>query len=136
MNGAWLFRVALFGVPPMMAKRPPQVDRSTGWPLDIGAAQRNWRLDYNSTPTDFFIGYGPYSDDEHLGYFLWPNGGIEALRRNGDRHGQWNDFASFLVDELTRAEAVYPKYEDAMELIRRRNTGWRGWLRRFVGHRF
>jgi hypothetical protein len=133
MNGAHLFEVTLFGVPPSMAKRPPQIDRSTAWPLDIGTAQENWRLDYQSTGADFFIGYGPYSDDEHLGYFLWPNGGIEALRRNGDRHGQWGDFRSFLVDELARAAAVYPKHEETMQAMLRHSSGWRGLLRRFTG---
>src|SRR5215470_14883674 len=49
----------MFGVPPMMAKRSPQLDRSTSRALDIGNAQRNWRLDYDSTPMDFFIGVGP-----------------------------------------------------------------------------
>jgi hypothetical protein len=131
-----LFEISLFGVPPMMAKTPPLLDRSTSWPIDIGNAQRNRRLDYSSTPTDFFFGAGPLADDEQLGYFLWPNGGVEAFRRNGNRHGQWNDFSSFLADELTRAEALYPKYEDAMQLSLRRSAGWRGWLRRFVGHGF
>jgi hypothetical protein len=118
-----------------MAKRPPQIDRSTAWPLDIGTAQENWRLDYQSTPSDFFIGYGPHSDDEHLGYFLWPNGGVEALRRNGDRRGQWSDFRSFLAEELARAESIYPKYEETMQEILRHSTGWRALLRRFIGLR-
>jgi hypothetical protein len=136
MNGAHLFEITLFGIPPSMARRPPQLDRSTAWPMDIGTAQENWRLDYPSSSTDFFIGYGPYSDDEHLGYFLWPNGGIEALRRNGDRHGQWNDLRSFLTDEIARAEAVYPKYEETMHSILRKSTGWRGLLTRFTGRTF
>lgn len=64
------------------------------------------------------------------GIFLWPNGGVEALRRNGDRHGQWSDFRAFLTDELARAEALYPMYEQSMQRIRRSSAGWRGWLRR------
>lgn len=135
MNGASLFEINLFGVPPLMAKRPPQIDRTTAWPLDVGTAQENWRLDFNTSPTDFFIGSGPYSEEERVGYFLWPNGGIEALRKNGERFAQWSDFHRFLVEELARAEAVYAKFEDTMERILRESSGWRSWLRRVTGIR-
>ncbi len=135
MNGARLFEISLFGVPPSMARRPPQIDRSTAWPLDIGTAQENWRLEYDAPLTDFFIGYGPYSANEHLGYFLWPNGGVEALRSNGERFAQWSDFRQFLTEELARAEAVYPRHEDSMQEILRDSSGWRLWLRRIIGIR-
>jgi hypothetical protein len=130
MNGAHLFEIRLFGVPPLMARSPPQLDRTTAWPLDVGTAQEDWRLDYDTSPTDFFIGYGPYSKDENVGYFLWPNGGIEALRKNGDGFGQWSDFQHFLAEELARAEAVYPDFENAMGRIQRKDSGWHSWLRR------
>jgi hypothetical protein len=133
MNGASLFEISLFGVPPMMARRPPQIDRTTAWPLDIATAQENWRLDYDTSPNDFFIGYGPHSTDEHVGYFLWPNGGVEALRKGGEQFAQWGDFQHFLSDELVRAEAAYPEFEDTMERILRESFGWRSWLWRVTG---
>ncbi len=47
MNGAFLFEISLFGLPPSMCRVPPLLDRSTAWPLDLGSAQRNWAREYN-----------------------------------------------------------------------------------------
>ena len=136
MNGAHLFEISLFGIPPSMAKQSPQIDRSTAWPLDIGTAQEHCRRDYPSSPADYFIGYGPYSSDEHVGYFLWPNGGVEAVRGNGERYDQWSDFRTFLTAELERAELVFPKYEEMMRATLRESSGWRGFRKRLSRYKF
>jgi hypothetical protein len=134
LNGGSIYQMTLFGVPPLMARRPPQIDRSTSWPLDIGTAQTNWRIGYEAGSTNFFIGQGPWSNTEHLGYFLWPNGRVEALRLGGEQFKCWNDVGEFLGDELQRAEDLYPAYEDRMAEImitaRRRTSWWRRpWMR-------
>ena len=127
---ASLFELSLFGVPPSMATRPPLLDRSTAWPLDVGTAQTNWRSEYQTD--DFFIGVGPYARDEHVGYFMWANGGGEALRKNGEQVGQWSDLREFLTSELERAEGLYPDHERRMaEVMQRADTAtsrWRRWL--------
>ena len=41
MNGASLFKVSLFGLPASMAKRPPLMDRTTAWTLDIATARKH-----------------------------------------------------------------------------------------------
>ena len=109
MNGASLFKVSLFGLPPSMTKRPPLLDRRTAWPLDISIAQEHWSMKYKVPSDWFFIGYGPYSDWEHLGYFILPDDRIAAIREGGERVGDWASIRGFLEKELTRAEAGYPK---------------------------
>lgn len=132
LNGAHLFELSLFGIPPSMAERPPLLDRSTSWPLDIGSAQMHWRNRYPASPDDFFFGSGPYARDERLGYFLWVNGGVEALRMNGEQFGEWADFNAFLADELARVEGLYGQYEQRMEetlrRVERAESSWRRWL--------
>ena len=116
-----------------MAKRPPLLDRSASWPMDISDAQMLWRNPYPASADEFFIGIGPDSNDEHAGYFLWANGGVEALRKNGEQMGEWADFGEFLTEEIARAEGLYDEYERRRGEARRRaaqtNSGWRKWLR-------
>jgi hypothetical protein len=114
MNGATLFEMDLLGVPPLMAKRPPLIDRSTAWPLDIGTNQMEGRRKFGLSPSDFLIGIGPLPNDEHLGYALWPNGQVEALRPGGGQVSHWNDIQGFLSEELARVEALAPAYERKM----------------------
>jgi hypothetical protein len=108
VNGATIFDMALFGIPPSMAREPPVIDRSTAWPLDIGTAQTKWRIRYKAAATDLFIGSGPWTPNEHLGYFLSPNGEVRAVRRGGDPFGSWTGIEDFLKAELRRAEDLYP----------------------------
>ena len=110
MNGASLFEISLFGLPISMTKRPPLLDRSTAWPFDVATAQKNWSLPYNVPCDCFFMGYGPHSDKEHLGYFIVPGDGIVAMLKGGEKVERWPSIRSFLEHELARAEAAYPKY--------------------------
>lgn len=98
--------------------------------MDIGSAQRIAASKYQSGAASYCVGFGPFSSDERLGYFLRHTGEIEALRSNGNREGQWVDFRNFVSAELERAEAIYPQYEDRMRALRQKTTGWRGVLNR------
>jgi hypothetical protein len=130
LNGGHIFQMSLLGVPPLMAKRPPQIDRSTSWPLDIGTGQTDWGSEYEPDRADFMIGFGPSTDGEHLGYFLWPNGGVEALRKGGAPQASWKGIGEFLTEELTRAEDLYSTYEKGMAEILSRAGTERPWWRR------
>lgn len=108
MNGAILFGLSLFGLPASMTKRPPLLNRSTVWPLDIATAQKQWRAPFK-VPIDWlFVGFGPYSSKEHLGYFITPGDSVEARRKGGEKVEGWSSLRSFLEHELPRAEAAYP----------------------------
>jgi len=43
LNGAWVFHLALYGLPPSMCQDPPLLDRSAHQPLDLGTANLHWR---------------------------------------------------------------------------------------------
>lgn len=68
-------------------------------------------------PEWFLIGFGPYSEKEHVGYFIVPGDGVEAIRKGGEKVERWPSIRSLLEHELVRAEAAYPKHEEALGTI-------------------
>jgi hypothetical protein len=112
LNGASLFQIHLYGIPLSMCSDPPLLNRSTRQPLDLGSANANWSREFCPSLEQFHFGGGPYSESENLGYFLNADNSVEALRRGGAGFGTWPDFASFLKDELERAEALFPEREE------------------------
>jgi hypothetical protein len=109
----------LFGAPRSMAQDPPLLDRSILQPLDVGEANRRWRIKYGVDPCLFHFGSGPHSATETLGYFLGGEGSIETYLPGGKRVGTWRSLDGFLSDELARLEALYPESERRQELFRR-----------------
>ncbi len=107
MNGAHLFGLSLFGVPAPMAKRPPLLDRSAVWPFDIATGQKDWRSPYRAPAGWFFLGYGPFSETEDVGYFITPDDRVEAVLKGGKSVERWSSIRSMLEHELARAETVY-----------------------------
>ena len=99
----------LLGLPRSMAETPRKLDRSTVWPLDLATGQKSWRAVYDAPPSDFFIVYGPYSREEHVGYFLTPTSRVSRFRRSGELTGEWSSLTTFIDSELIRAQAVYAK---------------------------
>jgi hypothetical protein len=124
MNGAHVFGLALFGISPSMAQRPPLLDRSTSWPYDIGSQQQVGQITYAVGSTDFLIGGGPRSHDENIGYSLWPNGHVESLRYGGAQVKSWSGIGGFLAEELARAEALSPEHEEWMAKVSRPTSWW------------
>ena len=126
INGANLFDLSLYGIPPSMAKDPPLLDRSGRSPLDLATAQEFWISGFKVAPGAFCFGGAPYSYTENVGYFLLPQTFIQSVRKNGAVVGEWRAFKDFLRDELSRAEAAFPAHEEAMaainEEIRKKKT--------------
>ena len=117
MNGAFLFQLSLFGVPPSMAKEPPLLDRSRAWPLDVGTAQSDWKDRYTQDREQFYFGGGARSWSENVGYFLGPDGEVTSRRAGGMVIGRWPGFREFLTAELVRMETLQPEYEDRMQKV-------------------
>src|SRR4030088_1445066 len=100
MNAASLFEVSLFGRPKSMMERPPRLDRSTAWPFDLATAQKRWSLPYKVPGDWFFMCNGPYSEKEHVGYFIAPNNEIGAIRKGGEKVEHRSSVRSLLECEL------------------------------------
>jgi hypothetical protein len=122
LNGAFLFEAALFGVPRSMIQDSPRLDRSILQPLDVGEANRHWRIKYKVDPSLFYFGSGPHSYTEQRGYFLAGDGRIDAYLPGGKRLATWPSLGQFLSAELARLEAIYPESEQRQEQIRKTRT--------------
>ena len=107
MNGAYLFNMALFGVPPSMAQNPPLLDRSTLQPLDVCSANDTWRLDYRVARSNFYFASGSHSSTENVGYFLTPDNRVEAYLVGEKKIGEWAGMDVFLTEEVERAESRF-----------------------------
>lgn len=130
LNGARAFELSLFGVPPSMAAEPPLLSRTGFSPLDLATANHHWRSEYSVPEAWFHFGVGPYSHDENVGYFLDDAGNVFSSRRRGERVRAWASFSEFLVEELRRAEAEYPKHEAALADVLRNDRAAGRWWRR------
>jgi hypothetical protein len=109
LNGAFIFELSFFGIPPTMVTGG--LDRSVLQPHDVCTANRHWRAPYNVPDDRFHIGGGPFSNDENVGYFLQKNGSVESYRHGGQIVCAWPDYESFLTAEIARSETMYPDYE-------------------------
>ena len=118
LNGAWIFRLSLYGLPPSMCHNPPLLDRSARQPLDLGTANLNWRRQYAADPTQFHFGGSQYSHEENIAYFLNGDGSVVALLKGGHRVWDWPSIETFLNAELPRAESQYEEFERRMSAIK------------------
>jgi hypothetical protein len=112
LNGAWVYRLCLYGIPPSMCADSPLLNRSVRQPLDIGEANISWFTRYKPAPNQLHFGSSPFSPDENIGYFLNSGGGIKALRVGGAVLNSWGTMREFLEDEIRRNEASFPEYEE------------------------
>jgi hypothetical protein len=119
LNGAFLFEAALFGAPRSMIQDPPRLDRSIRQPLDVGEANRSWRIRYKVDPSLFHFGSGPHSYTEQRGYFLGADGRVDAYLPGGQQLATWPSLGEFLSDEPARLEAIYPESERRQEQMRK-----------------
>ena len=118
LNGAFLFELSLFGVPPSMVDGG--LDRSVLQPHDLSTANCYWRASYHAPADSFYIGGGPFSSEEHVAYFLLEDGSIESYRKGGEIVRGWPDYRVFLSEEIARSEAMYPEYEAFMERLNKK----------------
>jgi hypothetical protein len=134
MNGAHIFNLSLYGIPPSMAKRPPLLNRETSWPYDLASSQKGWKRTDSQGLMQLWIGSGPHNRNEHVGYFLFVDGSVEARLKDGSVLGGWPNLEDFLKVEVRRAEIEYPKYEAEegafMDRIRKQESSW---VRRILG---
>jgi hypothetical protein len=118
LNGASVFELSLFGVPPSMCASPPLLNRGARQPLDIATAGTSWIRAYKPDREQFHFGSSPHSRDENLGYFLNPDGSVEARRRGGLITTSWRTMRDFLSEEIARNEAAFAEYEERSEAFR------------------
>jgi len=120
LNGAMLFQLVLYGLPPSMVNDAPTLDRTTLQPLDLATANRYWRHDFSSDNHLFQIGGGPWSSSENVGYFLSTDGAVRALRKIDQQVSVWPSIEGFLSHELARAEGQYAEFEKLIAQVRAR----------------
>ena len=120
INGAWMYRLVLFGLPPSMIAEPPLLDRSVVQPMDLATAHRDWRAKYEAEEDEFHFGSSDWTMEKTIGYFVSPTGSVRGLVASEGCVAQWSDFDLFLDEEVQRNKAAYPAYEkyiaDALRL--------------------
>ncbi len=117
LNGAELYQLHLYGLPPSLCAPTPLLNRSTRQPLDLGAANATWSRQYRPSPSQFHFGASPYSYDENLAYFLNPDATVEARRVGGALFAAWPSIAQFLEEEISRVESLFPAHEARTEKL-------------------
>ena len=117
LNGAWIFQVSLYGLPPSMCQKPPLLDRSSRQPLDLGTANQNWRKRYSTDLNHFHFGSGPHTFQENVAYFLDGDGRVFSLLPGAQQVSEWSSIQAFLSAEIPRAESLYPGFEDRMAAV-------------------
>lgn len=117
LNGAELYQLHLYGLPPSLCAPTPLLNRSARQPLDLGAANATWSRQYRPTPSQFHFGASPYSYDENLAYFLNPDATVEARRVGGALFAAWPSIAQFLEEEISRVESLFPAHEARTEKL-------------------
>ena len=115
INGAWMYRLVLFGLPPSMIAEPPLLDRSVVQPMDLATAHRDWRAKYEAEEDEFHFGSSDWTMEKTIGYFVSPTGSVRGLVASEGCVAQWSDFDLFLDDEVKRNKAAYPAYEKFIE---------------------
>lgn len=121
INGAWIYRLALYGVPPSMTEEPPLLDRSIPQPLDIATANLNWRNAFSPSRDEFHFGSSSWTLEKNVGYFLGPSGRVRGLVDGQGCVGEWMDIDAFLREEIVRNREAYPEYLSFFdEMISRR----------------
>lgn len=114
MNGASIFNLSLYGLPPSMAQDPPLLDRSGAQPLDLATANRYWRHEFSSAEGSFHFGGSFLSLEENVGYFLETDGEIASYRKGGERVSHWSSLQEFLGAEILRSKELFPAFEAMM----------------------
>jgi hypothetical protein len=121
INGAFLFQMSLFGIPPSMNSNTLFLDRSVLQPHDLSTAHLSWRHEFKNCEELFHFGGGPWSFTDNVGYFLDTNGKIYSVLKDGNIVDSWSDFKEFISIELERSEQCFPDHEAFMYKIRNKS---------------
>ncbi|MDY7096256.1 MAG: hypothetical protein SX243_25045 [Acidobacteriota bacterium] len=119
LNGASIFGLNLYGIPPSMAQDPPLLDRTTIQPLDLATANTHWRHGFTDDLSLFQIGGSPLSLEENVGYFLTAGSGVVSLKKRNHKVNAWVSMQQFLDEELERARNQYSEFEEFMAKMRK-----------------
>lgn len=117
LNGAELYQLQLYGLPPSLCDPDAFPNRPARQPLDLGAANITWSRVYRPSPLQFHFGTAPWSYEENLAYFLNPDDTVEAHRVGGALCGSWPSFEKFLEEELPRVETLFAAHEARTEKL-------------------
>lgn len=104
LNGCFIFDFDLFGLTPSIYEKGT-LDRTKVQCFDIGSANLHWKREYKNIDFNLFhFGGRAFSDEENIGYFMDLLGNIKSVRKNGEILNEWNNFSTFLKDEIHNAE--------------------------------
>ncbi|WP_176699900.1 hypothetical protein [Neobacillus massiliamazoniensis] len=106
-NGCFIHGFCLYGLPPSMQRKTPLMNRKVLECLSLQEANLSWIHGYNVDKNEcFHFGGRTYTYEENVGYFIRNKTNIICARNNGEIIGEWNDFTTFLQDELEVVEAM------------------------------
>lgn len=111
VNGCFAYRMSLYGFAPTMQASPPLLSRTRLQCHDLTLANEYWHIEFRLREQLFHFGGRNYSHSENAGYFMEEGGGVRSLLKSGREVQRWDDFASFLRDELVAAEAYDQEQE-------------------------
>jgi hypothetical protein len=101
-NGCFAYDLWLGAVP-----RTALLDRATLQPPRLDLANRDWRHEYAGVPPrSVHVGGRAWNADENIGYFMMPDGVVEARRKAGEVLGSWANLDAALDEELAAAEVI------------------------------
>jgi len=106
MNGCFAYRMSLYGFGSLL------LDRTRLQCHDLTKANEHWCHGFQIRERLFHFGSRSYSISENVGYFMEAGGGVRSLLQSGREVQRWDDFASFLRDELVAAEEYHKKNEE------------------------
>lgn len=99
-NGCFAYGLSLFGFTPSMQSDPPLLHRTILQCHDLTTANETWRREYQRSTGCLHFGSRHYSYTEIVGYFMDEFGGIASYLKSGREVQRWENFTSFLQDEL------------------------------------
>lgn len=112
LNGCFAYRMSLFGFGPLF------LDRTRLQCHGLATANEFWRMAHQGPERMlFYFGYRNYSLDENADYFMEAGGGVRSFLQSGRELQRWDNFTSFLRDELVAAEAFDKKHKEYFEKL-------------------
>ncbi len=103
INGCFIYDISLYGLTPSIFSSN-QLNRSIVQCHDLLSANNSWIREYNVEKSFFYFGSSHYSDSENLGYFVDGNNELFSMLKDGTVISNWNNFESFLADEILKEE--------------------------------
>ena len=118
LNGACVFKLLLYGMPPSMLQDPPLLNRSGFNPLDLGIAQQHWKREEEAPDAWFLFGSSMWRYDANIHYLL-DDAGVVHGWVDGAEARCWSNLTEFFAEELLRAQEAFPAHEAWFAKLRR-----------------